>query len=82
MDLEWSINTNVRDKIVQNIALSPDEITLFFKAKFHTAREVEHYQHDVLNRMINKGVSLMALPSSNKKLTGSFMDYKDHPLTW
>jgi adenosine deaminase len=82
MDLEWSVNTNVRDKIIQGIVLSPDEITLFVKAKFHTAREVEHYQHDVLNRMINKGVSLIALPSSNKKLTGSFIDYKDHPFTW
>ena len=52
------------------------------KTKFHTAREVEHYQHDVLNRMLTKGVSLIALPSSNKRLTGSFEDYKDHPFSW
>ena len=50
--------------------------------KFHTAREIEHYQHDVLNRMINKKVSLVALPSSNLKLTGSFPDFKDHPFSW
>jgi len=43
---------------------------------------VEHYQHDVLNRMINKKVSLVALPSSNLKLTGCFPDYKDHPFSW
>ena len=50
--------------------------------KFHNAREIEHYQHDVLNRMINKKVSLVALPSSNLKLTGCFPDYKDHPFSW
>ena len=54
----------------------------FIKAKFHTAREVEHYQHDVLNRLIQKGVSLVSLPSSNNKLTGQFEDYKDHPFSW
>ena len=37
---------------------------------------------DVLNRMINKNVSLISLPSSNLKLTGAFPDYKDHPFSW
>ena len=32
--------------------------------------------------MLNKGVSLIALPSSNKRLTGSFEDFKDHPFSW
>ena len=32
--------------------------------------------------MINKRVSLVALPSSNLKLTGAFPDYKDHPFSW
>ena len=32
--------------------------------------------------MINKKVSLVALPSSNLKLTGCFPDYKDHPFSW
>ena len=32
--------------------------------------------------MIDKGVSLVALPSSNNKLTGNFEDYKDHPFSW
>jgi hypothetical protein len=43
---------------------------------------VEHYQHDVLNRLIDKGVTLVSLPSSNNKLTGQFEDYKDHPFSW
>jgi hypothetical protein len=46
------------------------------------AREIEQYQHDVLNRLIQKGVSLISLPSSNNKLTGKFEDYKDHPFSW
>ena len=32
--------------------------------------------------MIQKGVSLISLPSSNNKLTGQFDDYKDHPFSW
>jgi adenosine deaminase len=36
----------------------------------------------VLNRMIDKGVSLVALPSSNVKLTSSVRNYKDHPFSW
>ena len=82
MDMEWREHTDIRDKLFQGIPLTTDEKRHFVKIKFHTAREVEHYQHDVLNRMINKGVSLIALPSSNNKLTTSFEDYKDHPFSW
>jgi adenosine deaminase len=82
MDMDWREYTNVREKIFNGERLSDKEKREFVKIKFHTAREVEHYQHDVLNRMINKGVSLIALPSSNNKLTNSFADYKDHPFSW
>lgn len=81
MDMEWREEV-VRDKIVNGTPLDEKEKIKFLKTKFHTAREVEHYQHDVLNRMINKKVSLVALPSSNLKLTGCFPDYKDHPFSW
>lgn len=82
VELDWSRHKEVLEKILQGTPLSPDEETLFLKTKFHTAREVEHYQHDVLNRMIQKGVTLVSLPSSNNKLTGKFEDYKDHPFSW
>lgn len=82
LDMDWGNNKYICDKILRGAALTEKEQTLFLKAKFHTAREVEHYQHDVLNRMIDKGVSLIALPSSNNKLTGKFQDYKDHPFSW
>lgn len=82
MDMDWREHENVRDKIFMGQILTEEEKRIFVKVKFHTAREVEHYQHDVLNRMINKGVSLIALPSSNNKLTTSFEDYKDHPFSW
>lgn len=82
MDMDWREHTDIREKIFQGVPLDSDEKQKFVKIKFHTAREVEHYQHDVLNRMINKGVSLIALPSSNNKLTTSFEDYKDHPFSW
>ncbi|QDK41008.1 hypothetical protein DOM21_05975 [Bacteriovorax stolpii] len=81
MDMEWQ-DEEVRDKIVKGEKLTQKEQIKFLKTKFHTAREIEHYQHDVLNRMINKKVSLVALPSSNLKLTGAFPDYKDHPFSW
>lgn len=82
MDMDWREHTEVREKLFRGDILSEKEKREFVKVKFHTAREVEHYQHDVLNRMINKGVSLIALPSSNNKLTTSFSDYKDHPFSW
>lgn len=81
-DMSWRGHTDIKDKILRGVPLDPVEKTIFVKAKFHTARETEHYQHDVLNRMLTKGVSLIALPSSNKRLTGSFEDFKDHPFSW
>ena len=80
--MDWREHGHIREKLYRGELLSEEEKTIFVKTKFHTAREVEHYQHDVLNRMINKGVSLIALPSSNKRLTGSFQDFKDHPFSW
>ena len=81
MDMEWQ-DEEVREKLIKGETLDQKEMEKFLKTKFHTAREIEHYQHDVLNRMINKKVSLVALPSSNLKLTGAFPDYKDHPFSW
>jgi adenosine deaminase len=82
IELDWGTYSPVLDKLLAGKILNEIEHTHFIKAKFHTAREVEHYQHDVLNRMIQKGVSLISLPSSNNKLTGQFEDYKDHPFSW
>jgi adenosine deaminase len=82
MDMDWEGSEEIRNKLIQGIKVSAKEKTKFIKIKFHTAREIEHYQHDVLNRMIQKNVSLISLPSSNKKLTGQFHDYKDHPFSW
>ncbi|MFM6929818.1 MAG: hypothetical protein ACKOX6_15215 [Bdellovibrio sp.] len=81
-ELDWTSHKDVLAKLLQGQKLTDAEDIYFVKAKFHTAREVEHYQHDVLNRMIQKGVTLVSLPSSNNKLTGKFEDYKDHPFSW
>lgn len=81
-ELDWGGYKPVLEKLLSGAPLSEDDRIRFIKAKFHTAREVEHYQHDVLNRLIQKGVSLVSLPSSNNKLTGQFDDYKDHPFSW
>ncbi|EQC45475.1 adenosine/AMP deaminase [Bacteriovorax sp. Seq25_V] len=80
-DMEWH-DPEIKEKLYEGIPLNDEEKISFLKTKFHTAREVEHYQHDILNRMIHKNVSLVALPSSNLKLTGAFPDYKDHPFSW
>ncbi|HXH76563.1 MAG TPA: hypothetical protein VNJ08_16445 [Bacteriovoracaceae bacterium] len=82
MDMDWREHEKARERLFEGKPLTESERREFVKVKFHTAREVEHYQHDVLNRMINKGVGLIALPSSNNKLTTSFEDYKDHPFSW
>ncbi len=80
-DMVWD-TLDIKNKLLKGVPLSAQEEKSFLKTKFHTAREIEHYQHDVLNRMINKKVSLVALPSSNLKLTRSFPDFKDHPFSW
>ena len=82
LDMDWSNRESIRDKIINAVPLTDAETTLATKTKFHHAREVESYQHDVLNRMIDKRLTLVSLPSSNKKLTGELADYKDHPFSW
>ncbi len=82
MNLDWSHHKPILQKLLDGTVLDEVDRTHFLKAKFHTAREVEQYQHDVLNRLIQKDVSLVTLPSSNNKLTGKFEDYKDHPFSW
>lgn len=81
-DMDWREHEGIKDKLFKGEPLTEEEKIHFVKTKFHTAREVEHYQHDVLNRMIHKNVEVISLPSSNKKLTGFFPDFKDHPFSW
>ena len=82
LDMDWHGRDAIRAKLLNGDPITGHEATLATKTKFHHAREVEHYQHDVLNRMIDKRLTLVSLPSSNKKLTGALTDYKDHPFSW
>ncbi len=81
-EMDFKEDEIIREKLINGVPLNPKEKISFTKAKFHKAREVEHYQHDVLNRMLSKKVSLIALPTSNRRLTNSFPDFKDHPFSW
>ncbi len=81
-DMDWRSDGHVLTKLLQGDLLSDEDRTAFIKTKFHTSREVERYQHDILNRMIDTGVELVSLPSSNYKLTTQFGDYKEHPFSW
>jgi adenosine deaminase len=82
MDMDTSGREAIREKLLNGIPLTDEEATLATKTKFHHATEVETYQHDVLNRMIDKRLTLVSLPSSNKRLTGQLADYADHPFSW
>jgi adenosine deaminase len=82
MDMDTGGREAIREKLLRGVRVTEAEATLATKSKFHHAKEVEHYQHDVLNRMIDKRLTLVSLPSSNKKLTGELADYKDHPFSW
>jgi len=82
MDMDTSGREVIREKLLNGTPLTEEEATLATKTKFHHASEVETYQHDVLNRMIDKRLTLVSLPSSNKRLTGQLADYADHPFSW
>lgn len=82
MDMDWTGREGIRDRLLNGEPVDERDAVLATKTKFHHAGEVEHYQHDVLNRMIDKRLTLVSLPSSNKKLTGALADYKDHPFSW
>ena len=80
-DMHWP-EEKIKRKLLEGKPLTKDEIYKFSEVKFNTAREMERYQHDLLNRMLHKGVTLISLPSSNLKLTQNFPHYKDHPFSW
>ena len=71
----WMKKSN---KLLSGIPLNSVERQEFAKQN-STMLEVEHYQHDVLNRLLDKKVKLTALPSSNQKLTAVVPGFKDHP---
>jgi hypothetical protein len=81
MDMDTSGRESIRERLIAGESLSEAEMTLATKTKFHHAREVETYQHDVLNRMIDKRLTLISLLSSNKR-TGELAAYSDHPFSW
>ncbi|MDC0980212.1 hypothetical protein OAQ84_00605 [Bdellovibrionales bacterium] len=81
-EMDWTVHPQVFEKLLDGVKLCAEETAKFLKTKFHTAREVESYQHDVLNRLLTKEVNLISLPSSNKRLTNTFLSYKDHPFSW
>lgn len=81
-DMQWNGKHAVLQSLIDGKPLNAQEILHFTKIKFHTAREVERYQHDVINRIIDTGVEIVSLPSSNFKLTSQFGDYKEHPFSW
>lgn len=81
--IEWEFtDESIRQKLLKGEPLDDKEKQEFIKTKFYHALEVEHYQHDVLNRLMDKRVKLTALPSSNQKLTAVVPGFKDHPFSW
>lgn len=81
-DMDWNDGGDILSKILSGTRLNAAEETELSRTKSEAAREIEHYQHDVLNRMIHKGVGITSLPSSNQRLTNAVADYKDHPFSW
>ncbi len=81
-EMQWDAHELIRNRLMAGQTLSSREISSFVKVKFHHAREVEHYQHDVLNRLLDKSITVTALPTSNQKLTTVVPGFKDHPFSW
>jgi adenosine deaminase len=80
-DMNWP-DDKIKNKLLDGKKLKTKEVHTFLKTKFHYSQEIEQYQHDVLNRLISKHVTLISLPSSNQKLTGQIPNFKDHPFSW
>ena len=81
-EFQWGDHGGIFQALISGKKLSAQETRTFEKIKFHHARGVEHYQHDTLNRMIDKNVSLTTLPSSNRRLTDYIPGFADHPFSW
>jgi adenosine deaminase len=81
-DMNWFDSAFILEKLLKGIRCSETEMKEIIKVKFHHAQSVETYQHDVLNRLLNKDVTVTALPSSNQKLTGVIPGFQDHPFSW
>jgi adenosine deaminase len=81
-DMKWDGHDAILAGLMRGEKLGRESVSKFVKVKFHHAREVEHYQHDVLNRVLDKSVSVTALPTSNQKLTTVVPGFKDHPFSW
>ncbi len=81
-DMNWFEFQHILEKLLKGETCSEKEIKEIVKIKFHHAQSVESYQHDVLNRLLNKEVTVTALPSSNQKLTGVIPGFQDHPFSW
>lgn len=82
LEMQWGDYGQVLENLFLGKSLNRQEINRFVKVKFHHAREVEHYQHDVLNRVLDKSMTVTALPTSNQKLTTVVPGFKDHPFSW
>jgi len=80
--MEWGKYGDIFKKLLAGELLTDADVTHFASVKFATAIEVEHYQHDVLNRMIDQEIGLTSLPSSNRKLSGTITDFRNHPFSW
>jgi len=81
-DMNWGAHSDVFEKLKVGERLQAADEKALIKVKFHHAQGIESYQHDVLNRLLDKEVNVTALPSSNQKLTGVIPGYKDHPFSW
>lgn len=82
IQMPWKNDKTILNKLLDGVKLNKSEISQFSQIKSAGALEVESYQHDILNRLIDKKMSLTSLPSSNKKLTDFFPEHKDHPFSW
>jgi adenosine deaminase len=82
LEINMAKYPDLKQKLMNGIQINAQEEKILVKIKFHAAREIEHYQHDVLNRLISKKISLVSLPTSNRKLTEHISENKDHPFTW
>lgn len=78
-DLAWDDKEWIFEKLLRGEELDQEEKRILRNLFFDKIKEVWDAQVEVLCLLLEHNVSITSIPTTNKKLTGLFNHYKEHP---